>query len=166
MSATASTFAEAQQLSQAYGDFLEQLQALPHTQRIDEATQAMLYANACSLMQAGRYDSAAKYFRFLVFYVPQQVDYLQGLATCSRQLGDWPAAAQALGTALYLEPASYSLALAWAEALIHVDMPLVASEVLRMLVRLTVGPEDAITQHRAQLLLQAMHEPATPNATA
>lgn len=160
------TFKDAQKISQIYGVFLQQQQALPHTSKLEAATEAMLYASACSLMQAGHFEKAAKYFQFLLFYVPNQVDYLQGLATCSRSLGDWSTTAQALGTALYLEPESSTIALNWAEALIHIGMPLIAKEILKGIVQWADSPEDKVMQQRAQLLLHTIPEHVVQDVSA
>lgn len=153
-----------QQLADAFGQAFAELNTLPHTQTLDEATQASLYAMACTHMQVGRFDSARQYFQLLVFYAPSHVDYLRGLATCASQLQDWATAANALGTALYVEPESCALALAWSESLYHLGMPRIAAEILHMVLRLATAPEDAPIAQRARLLLQSLQEPAPIHA--
>lgn len=143
-----------------------ELNALPHTQRLDEATQASLYAMACTQMQISRFEQARQYFQFLLFYAPSNVDYLRGLATCASQMEDWETAANALGTALYLEPDSCALALAWSESLYHLGMPTIAAEILKMVRHLATAPEDAPIAQRAQLLLQSLQESPPVHAAA
>lgn len=150
----------------AFEHAFAELNALPHTQRLDEATQASLYAMACTQMQTARYEQARQYFQILLFYAPSNIDYLRGLATCASQLEDWATAANALGTALYVEPESCSLALAWAESLYHLGMPTIAAEILKMVHRLATAPDEVPIAQRAQLLLQSLQEPEPSHAPA
>lgn len=153
------------EMAELFGQSMEALHALNHTQHLEEKSQAMLYSMACMQMQAGRFENASKYFQFLHFYAPDNVDCLRGLGFCAAQMQSWEAAASAFGTALYLDPQSYSLALAWAEALQRIGMKKVSREILLLIAQEATAPEDAATQQRASMLLRSLPEEATEHVT-
>lgn len=154
------------EMTELFGQSLEALHSLSHTQRLEEKSQAMIYSMACTQMQAERFEQAAKYFQFLHFYAPSNADYLQGLGICAVEMNDWVSAASSFGTALYLEPTSHALALAWAEALHHIGMHKVSREILALVANEATAPEDSATRQRARLLLLSLHHPQEAHATA
>lgn len=154
------------QIAQDFGATLQTMQEMPQTKKLNESNQAAIYSMACTLMQSGHFDQAAKYFQFLAFYAPTNADYYQGWGTCARELADWPTAAHALGTALYLEPESNALALLWAETLLHLELPLVAKAICSLVMENTTTDEESALHHRAHLLIQSLEEAPNTHATA
>lgn len=166
MNANASSPLSPAEIAELFGQSTQALYALNHTKRLDDKSQATLYSMACMQMQLGRFEKALQYFNFLHFYVPDSEDYLRGLGFCAAQLQSWELAANAFGTALYLNPQSYSLALSWAEALLHIDLKKVAREILLLVVQEATVAGDVVAQERASRLLQSLPHEVAEHATA
>ena len=71
---------------QSIFDLKEALEALPSNSRFSQAEIDTLYAMAYQLVSQGRYETASQYFALLTLYRPTNVNYLQGMALCHRQL--------------------------------------------------------------------------------
>ncbi len=138
------------------GNYVSDLESLPSTARLSEASQATVYAMACALLQAGQMSQASAYFSFLLLYAPTHPDYLCAKASCALQDGDPVQAVDLLSLALYVQPESCAIALALAEALISSGATEAARQILRLVRKLAQLPADLTEHTRAGLLLQTL----------
>lgn len=146
-------------------DHVRELEQLPSTKRLSEASRATIYAMACAMLQADQLQQASAYLSFLLMYAPTNPDYLRTKAQCAMRNDDPILAMQLLSLALYVEPESRATALALAEALIAANVPEAARELLLMLRRLAQLPADLTEHTRAGLLLQALASTQGQHAT-
>lgn len=155
----------AQRMASLVAAYVGDLEKLPGSQRLSEESLATVYAMACTLLQSGQLQQASAYFSFLLLYAPTHPDYLCARASCAMQEGEPMLAMDLLSLALYVQPESCAIALALAQAMVGAGVTEGARPLLQQILRLARLPADATAQARAQLLLQALDEPAS-HATA
>jgi type III secretion system low calcium response chaperone LcrH/SycD len=99
----------------------QELESLPHTQRLTDADAEAVYALAYREYTQARYEEALRYFQVLLVYRPTHKVYLLGAALCLQRVRRYDLAIAAYGALSLLDPQqpSHTLALAECQLLCH-----------------------------------------------
>lgn len=87
-------------------ELIDQLRALPSSQRLSSETLEFVYGLAFNYHSQGQHESALRYFGFLLVYRPAEPRFLKGLALSYQRLGYYDEAIQVYSMAAMIEPMS------------------------------------------------------------
>jgi type III secretion system low calcium response chaperone LcrH/SycD len=143
----------------------QQLESLPHLQRLTPADAETVYSLAYREYTQARYEQALRYFQLLLVYRPTHKVYLLGAALCLQRLRRYELAMAAYIALRFLDPdePGHTLALAECQLLCHDHAQ--ARDTFALVIDFCRGHagHDSVCD-RAQAMLQLMRPHEEPSA--